>query len=251
AVRKDQKAVARLALDANLDEMISAAPLVVLVKTMISHKLDPSPLLGRARSRFPTDFDLAFTLGTLLDWKRSEAITPYAVARAVRPDNLPALNNLVYALLAGRNATEAVAAGRELVRLAPEGDFSHLALGLALAEAGDRAGAFAEIRTVIRLNPDNSRAHSSLCRELVDAGEWDAAMIAGQEAVRLDPKNAKAHNNLGTALAGRKHFPQAIAAFKKAIELAPNYANAHHNLSKALYDSKDLPGAVAAAKAAV
>ena len=69
--------------------------------------LDPTPLLARARTRYPSEFELAFQHGLWNLRYNGQGIGPFEAARALRPDNLAVLVNLGGALLHANKFEEA------------------------------------------------------------------------------------------------------------------------------------------------
>ena len=86
AVRRDAIAVVKLLAATDLATTPPAA-LSVLAAVMERQHLDPSPLLLAARAQYPTNFELAFTLGRWqsIHGKTTQAIGPFEAASAPSP----------------------------------------------------------------------------------------------------------------------------------------------------------------------
>jgi tetratricopeptide (TPR) repeat protein len=159
--------------------------------------------------------------------------------------------------------TDAEAAAREAVKLAPNNAQAHFRLGLALSRQ-DRpakaatsfrksielqpeattwynlsrdlrvqnkyAEAEAAVRAAIRLKPDYASAHAELGFILVLMGKLEGAVAAYQQAVGLDGGDARIRTELGNALADTGEGNAAIIAYQEAIKLKPDYAPAYYNL---------------------
>ena len=85
----------------------------------------------------------------------------------------------------------------------PESCQCPLCLGDALAGKGDVDGAIAEFREVVRLDPKDEFTHVNLGDALASKGDVDGAITEYREALRLDPKDEVTHVNLGDALASK------------------------------------------------
>jgi tetratricopeptide (TPR) repeat protein len=247
----DNDAVARLAADADAGST-SSATLSVLATLMERRGLNPDPLLFAARSKHPTDFELAFALGR---WhgenKDGRAIGPYEAARALRPENLTVWNNLGIALSHQGDLGGAIAAFKEAIRCDPKFAIAHYNLGVALKAKDDLEGAIAAYKEAIKHDPKHARAHNNLGNALKAKDDLEGAIAAYKEAIKHDPKHARAHNNLGNALADKGNVDGAIAAFEEAIKHDPKHAMAHTNLGVALQAKGDAEGAIAAYKEAI
>jgi len=151
------------------------------------------------------------------------------VATGVAPDT-PSEKDAREALVDGivllRNgqASEAVSALKEAVRLDPDATEPHYHLGAALHETHDLAGAEAELREVVKRVPDAADGHRELGAVLFESGDWAGAATQFRELIRLDPKDAAAHANFGEALV-KLHDPHAVEEYRVASTLAPgNFA---------------------------
>jgi tetratricopeptide (TPR) repeat protein len=83
--------------------------------------------------------------------------------------------------------TEAIGHYREALQLGLDVAENHNQLGLALALAGDRAGAIEEYRIAAKLRPEEAIYRYNLGALLTDAAYWDEATSELREALRLRP----------------------------------------------------------------
>ena len=133
---------------------------------------------------------------------------------------------------------------REALRLNPNNDSAHAALGATLAKKGDWDGAIAEYREALRLNPNDDGAHAVLGRALLKKGDVDGAMVEEREALRLNPNNDSAHAALGATLAKKGDVDGAMVEEREALVLNPNNDSAHAALGWALLKKGDADGAM-------
>ena len=241
--RADRDALAKLAAEAD-PAAVAPAALSVLASLMERSGLNPVPLLTAARGRYPADFELAFVLA--LVQKGGREVGSYEAARAIRPDHMPAWNNLGYALGAQGDGDGAIAAFKGAIRLDPNYPPPHNNLGVLLYFREDYAGAAREWGEVVRLSPDAAKGHDNLGLVRHRTGDLKGAEESYRTAIRLDPELAAAYSNLGALFRERSDPAEAIAWVRKATQIDPKYSNAHALLGTLLRETGDIPGARAA-----
>jgi Flp pilus assembly protein TadD len=238
-------------------------------------------LLEEAESQFrealrlrPDDFPQAHNnLGTtLLALDRFDAaIAEYHEALRFRPNDSVIRGNLSLALTKKANALqiagrvdEAIAAGREALRISPDFVEAHglLADALASREAFDQAiphyrafvkarpqdvnawtglgvasaltgrsdDAVAAFRTAVAASPGTSRLRQNLARALLANGQVGDAAQEAQRAVTLDGNDPSAYEVLGRVFAAQRRFDDARRAFGRALQLDPSFAPAVEGL---------------------
>jgi tetratricopeptide (TPR) repeat protein len=153
---------------------------------------------------------------------------------AVRLDT----GNARYALalgvaLSGRNDDEGVRVMRRAVDLAPVDAETHYNLALALAGAGDSAGAVREFESAISLKPGATAALRGLGVTLMHLDRVQESRDVLRRAVETAPRDDEALNNLGLAQLRLKDINGAIASFERAIQVNPRLIKAHANLAQA------------------
>lgn len=139
------------------------------------------------------------------------------------------------AMKSGR-PTEAEAAFREAVRLAPSLADAHLDLGLVLGREGRLDEAIDSIRAALRFNPKIEGAYMFLGIFLHQTNRQDEARTALQQEIQLSPNNAEALMWLGMVELAAGHPEKAVGPFDRASELQPDdlnvleYRGRAHNL---------------------
>lgn len=211
------------------------------------------------------------------------AAAEFRHALSVRPGYLDAQKGLARVLASQHKWNEAVLLLKRVIAVKPNSSEDAFALGTALGNTGDNAGAaeqFARARelsnrelTLLRAKGDSNlgvslrndgklpEAANAFRRAITDAptfcdahddlGEilWMQKDMAGalaefQSAVHCDPNSAMARNNLGSALLYSNHdLEGAIEQFRSALALKPGFALAHLNLGKALAAKHDFAAA--------
>ena len=139
-------------------------------------------------------------------------------------------------------------AAEELQRalvLRPNYDDARRLLGSVLARQGRIDEAVSEFRKAIALRPRYWEHHSALGVELAQAGRYVEAADAFREVVRLRPNSAQGYLNLGFVYYMLDDTNQALEYFRRATALAPNPA-AHSNIGAIQHKQGDYAAAVAA-----
>jgi tetratricopeptide (TPR) repeat protein len=123
---------------------------------------------------------------------------------------------------------------RQTVGQAPANAGAHNNLGLALAQAGDRAGALREFAEAVRLNPRMPGALGNRGMVLAAAGRLPEAVTAYQAALAINPDLEHVHGNLGRAWLKLGRMTEAVAEFRAAVLLNPGASPRHNELGLAL-----------------
>jgi serine/threonine-protein kinase len=146
-----------------------------------------------------------------------------------RPGNLDLLMALghTYPLNNPAGADERVRWSQAAVGVAPNNPATHLSLGSALGDRGDRTGAEAEYREALRLDPNLAMVHNDLAWQLVLDSDLAGAEPEYQEAIRLDPNIALAHSGLAFVLVLTGRSAEAEVQSGIALRLDPKHPFAH------------------------
>jgi predicted ribosomally synthesized peptide with SipW-like signal peptide len=252
AVRSDKDAVKKLETDADLTST-SSATLGVLAELMKRRGLDPIPRLTAARTRYPSDFELAFLLGLeRFRSKDGQGIGPFEAARALRPENYAVWVNLGDALDIRGQSDEAIDCLKKAIELNPKLAVAYSDLGGILnAQKKDYDGAIVCLRKAIELDPTSVGAHYNLGESLRFKRQWDDAIAEDKKARELDPTLAAIPASLGKALGGKGQWDEAIASYREALELDTNDAVVHYNLGVALQHKGQSDEAIASYRKAI
>ncbi len=145
--------------------------------------------------------------------------------RALEQGTAPVEASLAMARLKDEEGREGVAAVlREAAGLAARTNADLIAVGDALATAGQYRSAAAAYARVVRADPANARARRGLVRVLGAEGEREEAMMHVDRALALDADAAWPHAEKGWLLMGARLPVRAIAAFRDALARAPGDA---------------------------
>lgn len=187
----------------------------------------------------------------LQEGKREKALSAFAEAQRLAPDNLQNALAWLDALLEARAWG---AAGELADRLA--GVFGNspeflLRAGQAAAERGLRPEAERCWQQVTVLQPRNAQARCNLARLALDRMDLLRARDLGEQAVRIDPGLAEAWLNLGLARHHLDDLTGARQAYGKAIGFSQKDARrqeisrlAHLNCGRAWMDEGDCEQAI-------
>jgi Flp pilus assembly protein TadD len=204
-------------------------------------------------------------LQTLLEHYQPDAPEPYLVlakayeregnnaetvrwseqALAKRKDFRPAIVELVPALFAIHQDTQAISVLERAVERYPTDDLLLSDLGNAYLLRGQTTQATEILERAVRANPDRPESHNLLGILAVKRADMAAAEREFREALRGQPNFPEAHVNLGDLLMQEHRYPEAAFHFEKAISADAEYAEAHHHLGRLLVLTDQLPRAVA------
>jgi tetratricopeptide (TPR) repeat protein len=186
----------------------------------------------------------------LQEGKVDLAVGDFRRAIAMRPDYMDAERGLARALALQHKWYEAAALLRHVTAANTNSSEDASALGTALSNLGDQAGAateFARARdlsneelTLLRAKGDNNWGIS-----LRNEGKLEQAAAAFRHAIGDDPAFCDAHDDLGEVLWIEKQFPEALSEFQAALRCDPHSAMVQNNLGSALlYFSHDVEAAI-------
>lgn len=122
---------------------------------------------------------------------------------------------------------------------------------VALAGAGDLAGARVAVDTALALSPQDPAALALKGALLTELGEPGAALEAFDRSLAVAPHNAVVHSNRGNALAKLERRAEAVESFTRALALNPDYAAALSNRAGQRFELKDYAAALEDADLAV
>ncbi len=183
---------------------------------------------------------LSATLGSAGRSKEARAELDLAITAARAETHAAATDpeaffDLARALSFNDQNTEAIAAYRESIRLAPAQPTAHLNLGNLLKEhLHDNEGAVKEYREAVRLEPESARALTNLGIALAEQNKRDEAIAAFREAIRVQPDYVSAHRNLAEELAAQGKNDEAIQLYQEAIRRMPTDLLSYDQLGELL-----------------
>jgi len=177
------------------------------------------------------------------------------------------------AALSQHDLNAAQADFEQVVRLAPQAEQGHSALGAVLVSRGQTTEGIHELEKALAIQPSDSTAQMNLAlafvqigspekalplfarvqaqarqqrralpsyvvmayvRSLVLTHQMSRAITEMREAVAADPRNAELHDALGSLYAEQQEWKDAQREFETAIELNPQFAIAHLHLGVAM-----------------
>jgi tetratricopeptide (TPR) repeat protein len=159
----------------------------------------------------------------------AEAVPVLEAALALRP-SVEVHGLLALTLVQLGRPEEALAHGREAVRLGPGRAAGHYALGQVYSGLGRLDEARLELREAVRLDPALSDARAALGLVAARQGRLAEAREQLEAAVNLEPDNAGAHGNLGSVFFQLGNLAAAAQHYERAVQLDPAYAEGFFNL---------------------
>jgi tetratricopeptide (TPR) repeat protein len=140
---------------------------------------------------------------------------------------------LAYALacyFTGRNDL-AEQAYLQLVRMQPQSDQSHFALGNFYADLGRLQEAAASFQRAIRKNPRNYLNHYMHGVALFRCQSYSDSAASLRMALKLNPTHADSNFWLGKIHLLHDERAKALQAFERTVELEPKHIGAHYQLA--------------------
>ena len=155
-----------------------------------------------------------------------------------RPDDVSAINTLVWAYAAlGRHA-KAMAALRQGLETHPDEPRLHLMLANAHQQQGDVDRARHHLERVLALVPDHAHAFEQLGWLLARIGRADEGIALLEQALENGAREPKQLlYRLGLLEGAAQRWPNAIAHFQAAAQLDAAFAMAHIHLGRCLAEA--------------
>ena len=147
------------------------------------------------------------------------------------------------ALEGKRDREGAVAALRRAVEAEPASCEARYHLGRVLGEGPE---AVTQLRTALAIRPDWADAHQALGDALLEAGDFAGAERAFEDALAAEADRGTAHLGLGKALYGQEKTTEAREHLERAIEMVPNLVDAYLLIADIDYASGDSDAALEA-----
>ncbi len=159
----------------------------------------------------------------ILQGNIGQAITEFREASRLQPKDSGVHEHAGHRFYLKGRLDLAIVELQEAIRLNPKSDdfgrFTHLLLGNAYHELGERGLAFAAYRGA--LLTDGS--YGDLLRLALEAtGTPEDVVASYRDAIRVKPKNPDLHIGLAKVLLAHDHRDEAIVEFHEAIRLKPN-----------------------------
>lgn len=163
------------------------------------------------------------------------------IAQAIRRKSDVSIfySNLGAALRRLGRLDEAIAAGRQAVKLDENFADAIINLANALCDKGLFGEAVPLLKRVVRLRPDAVDQYLLLARALILDDKNEEAVAVMQDALRRRPRHAPAYINMGVALKKLGRFDEAVAAYLKALEITPGDTGALNNLGTAYQENDE------------
>lgn len=180
-------------------------------------------------------------LGVLehMDGNSAKGLSLVQRALQQEPDNYDIRKNLGNVLNDMNRCDEAEALCRELIAERPLDAGNHVNHGIVLRKLGRFAQAIASGRQAVKLDSDNSAAWLALANALRFAREFEQAVQAYERVIALKPAFAPAHQSLcrvllrieQSGLVSRFHLTRTKRACRRWVETMPDDATAAYMLS--------------------
>ena len=164
-----------------------------------------------------------------------------ALMRAPDPDGWIALGD---AWRQTREPAKAAAAYAQAASLRPASGRELRYRGIALMEAGNLAGARAELQRALALSPNDPKIRFELAAVDSRQGHYQEAVTGLRTAIASNPDAADFQNGRGINLAAAGSANLAESAYRDALRIDPWHAAAHANLARLLAEKGDREQAI-------
>jgi tetratricopeptide (TPR) repeat protein len=154
-----------------------------------------------------------------------------------------AYDYIAKAYLAQDKTDDAVKTYKQAIKIYPQRDDFHLALGDIYMKNKQYDEATGEYEAAVRLNPDSTEGRYSLGQLYVNMGRLNNALKQFEQVVRLSPGSATGYYGLGQVSRASGDYQQAIAQLEKSISVNKNFGNSYLELGYTYIDMGNLPKA--------
>lgn len=170
-------------------------------------------------------------------FKRTAALSPFS------DNSAKAYDYIGKAYLKQEKTQEAIKTYKEAIRIYPQRDEFHMALGDIYLKEKMTEEALAEYETAVRLNPDDAESRYSLGQSYFSAGELHKAGEQFTAIVRLTPTSATGYYGLGQVARASGDLEEAISRLTRAIRANSGFELAYVELGYAYADRGDFQNA--------
>ncbi|MFQ5718210.1 MAG: tetratricopeptide repeat protein [Acidobacteriota bacterium] len=196
--------------------------------------LEAATALSLATRRQPGDWYTDYLLGLAL-WKSGDlegAVDSLSRSAARKDDFARTHINLARVLNDAGQFSDALAAARRAVSLAPDNPVALYLAGRSLANLGRTDEAEQMLQASLRLDPENGEVLNRLGLLYLRHGRFAAAVGLLEEAVRRAPQRGYIHNNLGLCYEQLGRMSDARAEFAAGLEVGGDEARLQANLTR-------------------
>jgi len=245
---------ARLKADAGAGHPLPAAVLAAYARSLAATGQASGAIaeMREAVHEASGDPELRDELGTLYaqerDWPQAEE--EFAAAIRLKDDFARAHMHLGF-VFAAEEKPGAAAEWKSAYAAAPDDPAIALAIGKALADAGDDAEAVPILEHALELDSRSTVARYQLAVVLQRVDRVPDAVKLLKEVVNAEPRNDDALTNLGMALAQMHEATNGIPYLKRATALNSKSVTAHQDLAAAYIQVNQVDDAIVELKAAI
>lgn len=206
-----------------------------------------------ATSTRPASVDAYLRAGQKLvdEQKPAEALTAFAQAAALDPNNESAVVGQYISLVQLKRVNDGAAILEKWVAAKPDDPRRWLCKGMCEAQTDRPAEALKSFDTLIRLQPGEGFPWVGKGQMLAALNRNAEALQAFDRAISIDPKHEAAWSGRGDMLLGMAKYDDAIKSYDKALELSPKWAEPRYNRARAYALKGDKTNALADLKKAI
>lgn len=161
----------------------------------------------------------------------TSGMTHFLKALDLKPDLLPAINDLLFSYIQAKRFDEALAELEKLSKKSVPQDQIHKFRGRVYLAKGDLASGEREFREAIKVSPKDYEAYILLGQLKIVQNNLPQAVKEVDQLIAVNSRSAPAFFLKGFCLAASGDVQGGITNYRKALELDPENAAAENNLA--------------------
>lgn len=223
--------------------LVQARGLFVTALRAMGRFDDAARLVGEQLKLAPKNPQLLALLGSIQrqQGKLDDARASYASAISIRPDYLPAVNDLVELEIGEKRFAAAVQQAEELKTRLPASPVGHFLVGRIHAVQAQWPEAEAALQKAIAADAAFGAAYDLLLRVYITSNQLPRAIRQYEEMIAQNPKNERALTLGALVYARMKEYAKARQTYETALALQPNSPVILNNLANLLGEHLNEP----------
>jgi tetratricopeptide (TPR) repeat protein len=170
--------------------------------------------------------------GAALEFRRALGLAPYSEFA------IDATKHLAQTYLRLDDTDKAIDTYKQTLKMMPQRDDLHIALGNLLIAEGRTGEAIESYEAAVRVY-DDAVNRFSLGQAYLKAGRYDDAESQFRKVIQKEPKSTNGYFGLGQSYAAQKKYSEAIQEFERALEQDNSFWDAYAEMGFTYADAGD------------